>query len=78
MQIQCGQLGGAGEALATSTQKSSTSDITFHIQDKVLFIDSDSAHSDKERANERVFVSGIRKNVEITDDIYRIFARHGL
>ena len=78
MQIQCGQLGGAGESLASSIQKSSTSDITFHIQDKVLFVDSVSAHSDKERTNERVFVSGIRKNVEIADDIHRIFSRHGL
>lgn len=78
MQEQSGQLGG-GTGGGT---RSSTSDVQFHIQDGVLFVDAasalSSAQSDKGREVGRHFISGIRKHSEITEDISRIFARHGM
>eukprot|EP01041_Mallomonas_annulata_P000583 gene583-1130_t len=75
MQIQSTQLGGGD---GSTCQRLSTSDVHFHIQDKVMFIDSGSSQTDRSRAAERVFISGIRKNVEIADDVRRVFSRFGL
>lgn len=65
--------------LALDVPRSSTSDVSFYVQDDILFINSLSANSlDKSRASERVFLSGIRKHAELKQDIDRIFKSFGL
>ena len=55
-----------------------TSDVDFLVSDDVLATNCSSSLADKGRAAERVFLAGIRKHAEITNDIENAFASYGL
>mmetsp|Transcript_18772 Transcript_18772/g.18877 ORF Transcript_18772/g.18877 Transcript_18772/m.18877 type:complete len:524 (+) Transcript_18772:190-1761(+) len=74
MQIQCSLLS-SSDLTATRV---STSDVQFHIIDKILYVDSAGSERERGRVAERVFISGIRKHVEVREDVVRVFARYGL
>jgi len=56
----------------------STSDVYYYVQDGSLVINSVSTKTDKSKAAERYFVSGLRKHTEIISDVKRSFASAGL
>jgi translation initiation factor 3 subunit L len=56
----------------------STSDVHYYLQGESVFIDTSSSKSDKTRAIERHFISGIRKHNETKVEIKKSFRKYGL
>jgi translation initiation factor 3 subunit L len=54
------------------------SDLHYFIENGHLIVDSLTGKSDKTRAAERFFISGVRKHSDIRSDLQKVFEKHGL
>ena len=54
------------------------SDVHFFIDGDALMIEETASSSDRGRATERYFISGIRKHAEIAQDLKRNVRKYGL